>query len=155
MHHKDKQAHIVMLASLQEPAQTQARMHHEYKHARNRNPLCGGSLEGCGCSRRQVLEVASFVPGQGSHTAVLDGSLFEKEQGGHTFGHGPHGAATFGGSNRSQRRRRPNTVHLSLMMEPMSCRLSKNQVSIVVKEFWSLITKKMMIGQNLRVVIIP
>ena len=29
-------------------------------------------------------------PEQGSHTAVLDGSLFEKEQGGHTFGHGPH-----------------------------------------------------------------
>jgi hypothetical protein len=63
MHHKDKQAHIVRLASLQEPAQTQARRHHEDKHARNRNPLCGGSLEGCGCSHRQVLEVASFVPG--------------------------------------------------------------------------------------------
>ena len=96
MHHKHKQARIVMLASLQEPAQTQARMHHKPKHARNINPLFGGSLEGCGCSRRQVLEVASFVPGQGSHTVVLDGSLFEKEQGGHTFGLGPHGSATFG-----------------------------------------------------------
>ena len=63
MHHKHKQARIVMLASLQEPAQTQARMHHKPKHARNINPLFGGSLEGCGCSRRQVLEVASFVPG--------------------------------------------------------------------------------------------
>ena len=60
---------------------------------------------------------------QGSHTVVLDGSLFEKEQGGHTFGHGPHGAATLGCSNRSQRRRRPNTVHPSRLMEPMSsCR---------------------------------
>ena len=85
MHHKPKQARIVMLASMQEPAQTQARMHHKHKHARNMNPLCGGSLEGCCCSRREALEVASFVPGQGSHTVVLDGSLFEKEQGGHTF----------------------------------------------------------------------
>ena len=96
MHHKDKQARNVMLASLQEPAQTQASMHHEDKHPRNINPLCGGSLEGCGCSRREVLEVASFVPGQGGHTVVLDGFLFEKEPGGHTFGLGPHGEATFG-----------------------------------------------------------
>jgi hypothetical protein len=29
-----------------------------------------------------------------SHTVVLDGSLFEKEQGGHTFSFEPHGAAT-------------------------------------------------------------
>jgi hypothetical protein len=63
MHHKHKQARIVMLASLQEPAQTPARMHHKHKHARNINPRFGGSLEGCGCSCRQVLEVASFVPG--------------------------------------------------------------------------------------------
>jgi hypothetical protein len=61
MHHKHKQARIVVLVSLQEAAQTQARMHHKYKHARNMNPLCGGSLEGCGCSRREVLEVASFT----------------------------------------------------------------------------------------------
>ena len=45
MHHKDKQARIVMLASLQEPAQTQARMHHDYKHARNRNPFVAAPLE--------------------------------------------------------------------------------------------------------------
>ena len=54
-----------------------------------------------------------------SHTVVLDGSLFEKEQGGHTFGHGPHGTATLGYSNRSQRRRRTNTVPPSRLMEPM------------------------------------
>ena len=48
---------------MQEPAQTRARMHHKHKHARNINPRFGGSLEGCGCSCRQVLEVASFVPG--------------------------------------------------------------------------------------------
>ena len=53
MHHKHKQARIVMLVALQEPAQTQARMHHKHKHARNINPLCGGSLEGCGCSERE------------------------------------------------------------------------------------------------------
>ena len=29
-----------------------------------------------------------------SHTVVLDGSLFEKEQGGHTFSFEPRGAAT-------------------------------------------------------------
>jgi hypothetical protein len=29
-----------------------------------------------------------------SHTVVLDGSLFEKEQGGHTFSFEPQGAAT-------------------------------------------------------------
>ena len=29
-----------------------------------------------------------------SHTVVLDGSLFEKEQGGHTSSFEPHGAAT-------------------------------------------------------------
>ena len=58
-------------------------------------------------------------PEQGSHTAVLDGSLFEKEQGGHTFVPRPHGAATIGGSNRSQRRRRPNTVHPARLMGPM------------------------------------
>ena len=68
MHHKHKQARIVMVVSLQEAAQTQARMHHKHKHARNMNPLCGGSLEGCGYSCREVmevasLEVASFVPG--------------------------------------------------------------------------------------------
>ena len=109
-----------MLVSLQEPAQTQARRQHKLKHARNVNPLLGGSLEGCGCSRREFLEVASFVcPEQGSHTAVLDGSLFEKEQGGHTFVPRPHGAATIGGSNRSQRRRRPNTVHPARLMGPM------------------------------------
>ena len=34
---------------------------HKHKHARNINPLFGGSLEGCGCSRREFLEVASFV----------------------------------------------------------------------------------------------
>ena len=46
-------------------------MHHKHKHARNINPLFGGSLEGCGCSRRQVLEVASFTcPEQGSHTSL-------------------------------------------------------------------------------------
>jgi hypothetical protein len=119
MHHKHKQARIVMLVSLPEPAQTHARMHHKHKHARNINPLLGGSLEGCGCSCREFLEVASFVPEQGSHTAVLDGSLFEKEQGGHTFVPRPHGAATIGGSNRSQRRRRPNTVHPSRLMGSM------------------------------------
>ena len=50
---------------------------------------------------------------------VLDGSLFEKEQGGHTFGLGPHGAATLGYSNRSPRRRKTNTVPPSRLMEPM------------------------------------
>ena len=35
-------------------------------------------------------------PEQGSHTVVLDGSLFEKEQGGHTFALEPHGGATAG-----------------------------------------------------------
>ena len=63
MHHKHKQVRIVMLASLQEPAQTQVRMYHKHKHAHNINPRFGGSLQGCSCSRRQVLEVASFVPG--------------------------------------------------------------------------------------------
>jgi hypothetical protein len=58
VHHKHKQARIVMLASLQEPAQTQARMHHKHKHARNKTPLFGGSLEGCGCSHRQVLDMS-------------------------------------------------------------------------------------------------
>ena len=58
-------------------------------------------------------------PEQGSHTAVLDGSLVEKEQGSHTFVPRPHGAATIGGSNRSQRRRRPNTVHPARLMGPM------------------------------------
>ena len=33
-------------------------------------------------------------PEQGSHTVGLDGSLFNKEQGGHTFSSEPHGAAT-------------------------------------------------------------
>jgi hypothetical protein len=33
-------------------------------------------------------------PEQGSHTVGLDGSLFKKEQGGHTFSLEPHGAAT-------------------------------------------------------------
>ena len=32
-------------------------------------------------------------PEQGSHTVGLDGSLFKKEQGGHTFSLEPHGAA--------------------------------------------------------------
>jgi hypothetical protein len=50
---------------------------------------------------------------------VLDGSLFEKGQGGHTSGHGPHGPATLGYSNRGQRRRRTNTVSPSRGMEPM------------------------------------
>ena len=100
MHHKDKRARIVMLASLQEPAQTQARMQHEDKHARNINTrfwrlperpllLSSASLGGS-------LFCSGTCPEQGSHTVVLDGSLFEKEQGGHTFGLGPHGAATFG-----------------------------------------------------------
>ena len=49
--------------------------------------------------RLRVLSSASLggsifcswtCPEQGSHIVVLDGSLFEKEQGGHTFGHGPH-----------------------------------------------------------------
>jgi hypothetical protein len=78
--------------------------------------------------RLRVLSSASLggsifcswtCPEQGSHIVVLDGSLFEKEQGGHTFGHGPHGAATLGYSNRGQRRRRTNTVPPSRVMEPM------------------------------------
>jgi hypothetical protein len=54
---------------------------HKHKHACNQNPRFGGSLEGCGCSRQQVLEVASFVPGHVLNrgaTSVLDGSLFER-----------------------------------------------------------------------------
>jgi hypothetical protein len=50
---------------------------------------------------------------------VLDGSLFEKGQGGHTFGLGPLGVATRGYANRSQGRRRTNTVPPSRLMEPM------------------------------------
>ena len=45
-------------------------------------------------SNRIGLHGQRGAPGRGvfyaSHTEVLDGSLFEKEQGGHTFGHGPH-----------------------------------------------------------------
>ena len=123
VHHKHKQARIVMLASLQEPAQTQARMHHKYKHARNINPLFGGSLEGCGCFCRLVLEVASFVPGHVRNRGATPWSwtalCSKKNQGGHTFGLGPHGSATLGCSNRSQRRRRTNKVPPSRLMEPM------------------------------------
>jgi hypothetical protein len=80
---------------------------HLHKHARRTDtgthatetPVLGGFLEGLGCCRRRALEVASFVPAgtcpeQGSHTEVLDGSLFEKEQGGHTFALEPNGLAT-------------------------------------------------------------
>jgi hypothetical protein len=122
-HASQTQARIVMLASLQEPAQTQAHMHHKHKHARNINTRFWRLPE-----RPLLLSSASLggslfcswtCPEQGSHTEVLDGSLFEKEQGGHTFGHGPHGVATLGYSNRGQRRRRTNTVPPSRVMEPM------------------------------------
>ena len=100
MHHKHKQARIVVLVSLQEAAQTQARMHHKYKHARNMNPLCGGSLEGCGCSRREVLEVASFVPGhvrdRGATPWSWTALCSKKNKVATPFGLGPHGAATLG-----------------------------------------------------------
>ena len=98
MHHKHKKARIVMLASLQEPAQPQARMHHKRKHARNINPrfwrLPGGLRLLSSASLGGSLFCSWTCPEQGSHTVVLDGSLFEKEQGGHTFALEPHGAAT-------------------------------------------------------------
>ena len=90
-----------MLVSLQEPAPIQACMPHRHRHARNITPrvrrlpwrswlLSSASLGGSlFCSRT--------CPEQGSHTVVLDGSLFEKEQGGHTFALEPHGGATAGG----------------------------------------------------------
>ena len=99
-------------------SQTQARMQHKplsWRLPGGLRVLSSGMLGGS-------LFCSWTCPEQGSHTAVLDGSLFEEEQGGHTFLHGPYGAATLGGSNRSQRRRRPNTVHPSRVMEPMSCR---------------------------------
>jgi len=49
-------------------------------------------------SNRTGLVGQRVLPGRAvfyaSHTVVLDGSLFEKEQGGHTFSCEPHGAAT-------------------------------------------------------------
>ena len=49
-------------------------------------------------SNRTGLVGQRGLPGRAvfyaSHTVVLDGSLFEKEQGGHTFSFEPHGAAT-------------------------------------------------------------
>ena len=69
-----------------------------HKRARNRNPLrwrlprlpqgpMSASLGGS-------LFCSWTCPEQGSHTVVLDGSLFKKEQGGHTFALEPHGVAT-------------------------------------------------------------
>ena len=52
-------------------------------------PLLGGSRGGPRLLSSGILGGSLFCswtcPGQGSHTAVLDGSLFEEAQGGHTF----------------------------------------------------------------------
>ena len=79
MHHKHKQARIVMVVSLQEAAQTQARMHHKHNHARNMIPLCGGSLEGCRCSRREVLDWMDQASRGAEPAALLCETFFSKK----------------------------------------------------------------------------
>ena len=69
-----------------------------HKRARNRNPLRWRRprlpLWPMSASLGGSLFCSWTCPEQGSHTVVLDGSLFEKEQGGHTFSFEPRGAAT-------------------------------------------------------------
>ena len=120
-----------MLVSLQEPAQTQARMHHKHKYARNRNPLLGGSLEGCGCSCREFLEVASFVPGHVQNRGATPRSwtalCSKKNKVATPLGTDPmerqhSGAQTGANAAADQTRCTLRFVHPSRLMEPMSCR---------------------------------
>ena len=69
-----------------------------HKRARNRNPLRWRRprlpLWPMSASLGGSLFCSWTCPEQGSHTVVLDGSLFKKEQGGHTCALEPHEAAT-------------------------------------------------------------